>query len=228
MNKAKWLKAAGIVLLAAGGAWLVHRLFFTRQGIRFTHIGMHQLSDYLKALGAPGQVLGALLVFVQTIVPFVPFVFVAGINVIIYPSPWGFVVNYIMACLAATAAFLFARYYGHDRVMRRVQQYPLAVQFNKQMEKNGFFYVLIGRLIPVMPSSLINLGAGVTKISVRQFVLATWLGKFPMVFLESKITQYLLHFKQYRGRLLLLLALLAALTAVGNLFRKKLVSRRDD
>jgi len=228
MNKSKWLKAAGLVLLAAGGAWLVHRLFFTRQGVRFTHMGMHQLSEYLQSLGIAGQVVGALLVFVQTLVPFVPFVFVAGVNVLIYSSPWGFVVNYIMACLGATAAFLFARYYGHDRVMKRVQQYPLAVQFNKQMERNGFFYVFIGRLIPVMPSSLVSLGAGITKIPLRQYILATWLGKLPMVFLESQITQYLLHFKQYRGRLLLLLAILAALTAVGYMFRKKLVTRKDE
>lgn len=227
MLKLKWWKAAALVLLAASGAWLVHAIFFTRKGVWFTHYGMHHLSEYLQSLGIAGQAVGALLVFVQTFFPFVPFVFVAGVNVLIYPSPWGFVVNYVMACLGATAAFLFARYYGHERAMKRLEQYPLAVQFNKQMERNGFIYILFGRLIPVMPSSLISMGAGVTKVSMRQFVLGTMLGKLPMVFLESQITQYLLHFKHYRVQLLLLLVLFAALTAAGYFVRKKLISRKD-
>jgi uncharacterized membrane protein YdjX (TVP38/TMEM64 family) len=94
------------------------------------------------------------------------------------------------------------------------------------MERSGFLYVLFGRLIPVIPSSLINMGAGVSKIRFRPFLFATLLGKFPIVFLESQITNYLLHFKQYRGRLLLLLAIFATLIAIGYAFRKRLASRR--
>jgi uncharacterized membrane protein YdjX (TVP38/TMEM64 family) len=225
-HRSKRWKTAGAVLLAAIVVILFYRLFFTNQGVRFAHIGMHQLSEYLQSFGAIGAIIGALLVYVQTIVPFVPFIVVAGVNVLLYPSPWGFVVNYVMACLGALTAFLFARYYGHDRVTAKLNNYPLALQFNKQMERSGFFYVLIGRLIPVIPSSLINLGAGITKVTFRQFLFGTLIGKFPMVFLESQITNYLLHFKHYRGRLLLLLAIFAVLITLGNVFAKRLSGRR--
>jgi uncharacterized membrane protein YdjX (TVP38/TMEM64 family) len=188
---------------------------------------MRELSEYLKSFGVYGNIIGALLVLVQTIFPFIPFIVVAGVNVIIYPSPWGFIVNYVMACLGAVISFLFARYYGHDWVESRLNRYPLAIEFNKQMEKNGFFYVLISRLIPVIPSSLINLGAGVTKVTARQFVLGTLIGKFPMIFLESQITKYLLHFRQYRFKLLLLLLIFAILMVLGNMFRKKLAGKKQ-
>jgi uncharacterized membrane protein YdjX (TVP38/TMEM64 family) len=224
-HRSKRWKTAGVVLLAAIVVILLYRLFFTNQGVRFTHIGMHQLSDYLQSFGVIGMIIGALLVYAQTIVPFVPFILVAGVNVLLYPSPWGFVVNYVMACLGALTAFLFARYFGHDKATAKLSRYPLALQFNKQMERSGFFYVLIGRLIPVVPSSLINLGAGITKVTFRQFLFGTLIGKFPMVFLESQITNYLLHFKHYRGRLLLL-AIFAALIVLGNLFAKRLSGRR--
>jgi uncharacterized membrane protein YdjX (TVP38/TMEM64 family) len=227
MKRWTWWKTAGMAVLAVLATLLVYRLFFTRQGVHVTHIGMHQLSDYLQSFGVAGNVIGALLVYVQTVVPFVPFVVVAGVNVILYPSPWGFIVNYVMACCGAVTAFLFARYFGHDRVMQRLNRYPAAVQFNKQMEQNGFLYVLVGRLIPVLPSSLINLGAGVTRVRFGAFLTATMLGKLPMVFLESQITNYLLHFKHYRGRLLLLLLVFGLLMAAGNAFRKRLAVRKE-
>jgi uncharacterized membrane protein YdjX (TVP38/TMEM64 family) len=228
MKKWKWWKTAGIVVLAGLAAFLVYRFFFTRRGVYITHIGMHQLSDYLQSFGIAGNVMGALLVYVQTVVPFAPFVVVAGVNVILYPSPWGFIVNYAMACCGAVTAFLFGRYFGHDRVMQRLNRYPIAIQFNREMEKNGFLYVLVGRLIPVLPSSLINLGAGVTRVRFGAFLLATMLGKLPMVFLESQITNYLLHFKHYRGRLLLLLLVFGLLMVAGNAFRRRLAVRKEE
>ncbi|KIL41163.1 membrane protein [Gordoniibacillus kamchatkensis] len=227
MKRWTWWKAAAAIALCVLAVIALYRLFFTRQGVHITHMSMQQLSSYLQSFGAAGNVIGALLVYVQTAVPFVPFVVVAGVNVILYPSPWGFVVNYVMACLGAVSAFLFARYFGHDKVMRRLNQSPQAMQFNKQMEKNGFLYVLVGRLIPVIPSSLVNLGAGVTKVSFRAFLFGTLLGKLPMVFLESQITNYLLHFKRYRVQLLILLLVFALLMAAGNVFRKRLSGRKE-
>ena len=137
---------------------------------------MRQLSGHLRDIGWPGKIIGMSLIFFQTFFPFIPFVLVAGTNVAIFGIKMGFLVNYVMSCLGAIASFYFARYYGHDWVEKKLQRFPLVTQFSKRMEKHGFFYVLIGRLIPILPSSAINFSAGLTTHEISSFPMGhiTW------------------------------------------------------
>ncbi|WP_245376178.1 TVP38/TMEM64 family protein [Paenibacillus eucommiae] len=207
---------------------LIHFLFFTRNGVRLTHSNMHQLTAYIESLGWYGKIIGMVAVFLQTFFPFIPFVLVAGTNVAIFGFKLGFIVNYSMSVLGAVCCFLFARYYGHGWVERRLQRFPVITQFSKRMESQGFFYVLLGRLIPVIPSSAINLAAGLTRIKVSQFLWGTIIGKIPIVFLESMIAHDLFHFRKYKDRLLLLLLILVILLLIGNWFKKRLASKAQD
>ncbi|UJF35250.1 TVP38/TMEM64 family protein [Paenibacillus hexagrammi] len=144
----------------------------------------------------------------------------------IFGIHWGFFVNYIMACVGAVASFYFARYYGHDWVERRIQRFPAVMQFSERMEKQGFFYVLIGRLIPILPSSAINYAAGLTRMPFTQFLYGTLLGKAPIVFLESMIAHDLFHFHKYKGRLLMLVVVFVILLIIGNWSKKMLTSNK--
>ncbi|WP_229757390.1 TVP38/TMEM64 family protein [Paenibacillus marchantiophytorum] len=165
------------------------------------------------------------LVFFQTFFPFIPFVVVAGTNVAIFGIKVGFLVNYVMSCLGAIASFYFARYYGHAWVEKKLERFPLVKQFSLRMEKRGFLYVLLGRLIPILPSSAINYAAGLTRIKFTHFLAGTLLGKLPIVFLESMIAHDLFHFQKYKGRLLLLLGILVVLILIGNGVKKALTAK---
>ncbi|NEW05426.1 TVP38/TMEM64 family protein [Paenibacillus sp. SYP-B3998] len=206
--------------------FLIYFLFFNPVGIKLTHSNVRQLSEHLSELGWTGRWIGMGLVFFQTFFPFIPFVLVAGTNVAIFGLKWGFIVNYAMSCLGAIASFYFARYYGHDWVEKKLQKFPLVTQFSERMEKQGFVYVLIGRLIPILPSSAINFAAGLTRMRFNQFLWGTVIGKLPIVFLESLIAHDLFHFKKYKGRLLLLLAIFVVLIIIGNYVKKVLTPNR--
>ncbi|MDT2266425.1 VTT domain-containing protein [Paenibacillus larvae] len=80
----------------------------------------------------------------------------------------------------------------------------------------------MGRLIPILPSSAISFGAGLTQISFRYFFWATIIGKLPIIILESMIAHDFIHFQKYKGRFLVLLAVFAVLIYAGNLFKKRL------
>lgn len=201
---------------------IVYFFFFTKTGSKIIHTDVGQLSEYLRSFGAYAAVLGMLAVLFQTIIPFVPFVLVAGANVLVFGLGWGFTINYFMSVFGALIAFLFARYYAHEAIARRLERYPLMHVFNKKLEKHGLFYVLSGRLIPVIPSAAINFGSGLTKIRIRDFLVATVLGKIPIILLESFIGHDLVHFHENRGRLLLLLLIFAVLLAAGSIIKMKL------
>jgi uncharacterized membrane protein YdjX (TVP38/TMEM64 family) len=205
---------------------VLYEFFFTRHGIRIAHMNVEHVSRSLKQLGLFGKVLGILLVYLQTLFPFIPFVVVAGANVILFGLWKGFLINYTMSCLGAITSFFIARYYAYNWVSGKLERYPLIVEFNKRLERNGFLYIALSRIIPVLPSLAINLGAGVMKVSARNFILGTLVGKFPMIFLESLIGHDLLHFRQNKDRLLILLAVFAIFMYVGNVFKKKLGGKK--
>lgn len=225
MGKKLWQKTGRIVLPLCLILAVVAVLFFTDAGKRLTHMNANELSDYLRSFGAFSVVLGMLVVFVQVMVPFAPFVLVAGANVLVFGLFWGTAINYVMAVLGSFTAFMFARYFGHDRVERRMAKYEAVKVFNKRMEKQGLFYVLLGRLIPVIPSTAISLGAGITKIRTRDYVLGTVIGKFPMILLESLIGHDLIHFQQNKGRLALLCIIFVTLLLLGAIFKNKLTGK---
>jgi uncharacterized membrane protein YdjX (TVP38/TMEM64 family) len=83
----------------------------------------------------------------------------------------------IGATIGATLAFLVARYLFHDLIQNRFG--ARLEKLNKELEARSFNYLLFLRLVPVFPFFLINLGAGLTRMSLRTFFLGTMVGIIP-------------------------------------------------
>jgi uncharacterized membrane protein YdjX (TVP38/TMEM64 family) len=205
---------------------LVYFLFFTNSGAKLTHTNLDDLVAQLRSYGPYALVIGILAILLQTFIPFSPFILIAGANVLVFGFITGFIINYVAASFGAVLAFLFARHLGRAWVERKMTRFPMMQQFNKRLEQEGFIYVLLGRLMFIFPSSVVNYGGGISKISNRDFITATWIGKFPVIFMECLIVHDLQHLHQYRGRLLLLLTILILLIIIGNWMRQK-SSRRQ-
>jgi uncharacterized membrane protein YdjX (TVP38/TMEM64 family) len=205
----------------------IYFLFFSHSGYKLTHTNIDELAVYLRSYGSYALMFGIFAILLQTFIPFSPFFLIAAANVLVFGFTRGLIINYIAACIGAFLAFLFARYLGHAWVERKMARYPKMREFNKRMETEGFYYVLLGRLISFFPSSIVNYGGGISKIKLRDFVLATLIGKFPIIFIECVIAHDLQHWKHYRGRVLLLLCIFILLIIIGNWIRKR-SSRRQN
>ncbi|MFE5319709.1 TVP38/TMEM64 family protein [Paenibacillus sp. NPDC056579] len=182
---------------------------------------VRHLSELLQSWGIWGHLAGGLLAFLQTVFPIVPFVVIAGANVLIFGLWAGFVVNYAMAVLGSICLFWVARHYAGGWVEKKLEQYAYIKKFNSKLEQNGFLYIAISRVIPVLPSFGISLAAAVMKVRTRDFVLGTVVGKLPMILLESMLGHDLLYFHQYKRRLLLLVLIFVILLIIGNIYKKK-------
>lgn len=211
-TKFRWKYAIPLALVAAG----VYFLFFTKSGHKLRHCDAEQLADFFRSFGIYSVAAGMFAIFLQTWFPFVPFVLIAGANAYVFGLTGGFLINYSMACVSAFAAFMFARYLAYDYVDAKLARYPSVRSFNAKLESNGFLYTLMARLMPVIPSSLVNFGAGVSKMHIRPFMLGTIIGKLPVVVLETLIGHDLLHFREHKGRLFVMVALFLVLILAGN------------
>lgn len=185
------------------------------------HWNVQHITDVLNSLGWIGHIGGALLVLLQTLVPFIPFVVVAGVNVLLFGFWPGFIVNYVFACLGAVIAYFVAKNLGRAWVQSKLSKYSHLDKFNDRLKRHGIWFIVASRIIPVLPSFAINLGAAVMKVRTRHFIIGTLIGKAPMIFLESLIGHDLLHFGEHKGRLMILLIVFAVMLALGSYIKNR-------
>lgn len=85
----------------------------------------------------------------------------------------------ISSSLAAAAAFLIARYALRDAVMSIAQRYPRFRAIDRAISREGFKFVFLLRLSPLLPFSISNYLYGLTSVPFPQFTVASWLGMLP-------------------------------------------------
>ncbi len=85
----------------------------------------------------------------------------------------------IGATLGATAAFLVGRYLARGWVEARLKPFPRFGAVQTAVAREGWKIVLLTRLSPAFPFSLLNYAYGLTRVSLRDYVLASWIGMLP-------------------------------------------------
>ena len=89
----------------------------------------------------------------------------------------GLVVVVVGACTGAVLAFYLARAVGRDGLHRLTG--IRGHRLDEQLARRGFLTVLVARLVPVVPFTLVNYFAGVTALRMPVFLAATALGMLP-------------------------------------------------
>lgn len=91
----------------------------------------------------------------------------------------GSIVVSIASTLGATAAFLVGRYLARDWVARKIDRNEKFKAIDQAVAREGWKIVGLTRLSPVFPFTLLNYAYGLTRVSLRDYVLASWIGMLP-------------------------------------------------
>ncbi|WP_035274488.1 VTT domain-containing protein [Desulfogranum japonicum] len=93
-------------------------------------------------------------------------------------GPWlGPLYAILGAELSALILFILGRHLGRSTVQRMAGS--ILNRVNKRLSENGIAAVITFRIIPVAPFSVVNLVAGASNISRRDFILGTFIGLLP-------------------------------------------------
>lgn len=183
---------------------------------------VEQVAEYIQSYGWIAFLIAILAVVIQTFFPIVPFVLLAGANVMAFGLWTGFLVNWVGAVAAALANFFLARYAARDWAEKKIGHHSFLKNLNRHAEKRGFFIILLARWVPVLPSSVINTAAGISKVPTIWFVLATLIGKVPAVLFESFLGHYLMNWEHHKGKLtIIIIGLVLFVLGLHYLKKKK-------
>ena len=126
-----------------------------------------------------------LLPFFQSPIGVVLFVFIYAIWVtLLLPGVWasmlagvlygtwlGSAIVFLGACLGAEAAFLLGRTILRDWVQSRLMNLPKLQAVQKAVSREGLKLVLLTRLSPAFPFSLLNFIYGLSEVSFRDYTV---------------------------------------------------------
>jgi uncharacterized membrane protein YdjX (TVP38/TMEM64 family) len=134
--------------------------------------------DWVAGLG-PAGVLAFVAIYVLACVLMLPgSVLTLGAGTI-FGVLQGTAVVSVASTLGATAAFLVGRHLARDRVARRIAGNERFRAIDEAVGREGWKIVGLTRLSPVFPFNLLNYAYGITKVRLRDYFFASWLGMLP-------------------------------------------------
>ncbi|XP_051123580.1 uncharacterized protein LOC127246333 isoform X2 [Andrographis paniculata] len=137
-----------------------------------------QFSGFIDGYGPAGY---ALFVAVYAgleilAIPAIPLTMSAGL---LFGSVTGTIIVSLSGTVAASVAFLIARYFARERILKLVEGNKKFLAIDKAIGENGFKVVTLLRLSPLLPFSLGNYLYGLTSVKFVPYVLGSWLGMLP-------------------------------------------------
>ncbi|MBM7701298.1 TVP38/TMEM64 family protein [Metabacillus iocasae] len=171
MNKLNKKVKVGLILLVVGII-----IWFSRSYLNFD---TNQIRDWILSFGILSPVVYIIVYTIRPLI-FFPASILSIAGGLAFGSLFGTLYTIIGATSGAVVSFIVARKLGkniggdkREGNVKKIQQ---------QMEKNGFLYVLLFRLLPILNFDLVSYLAGVSRVRFVSFFLGTLIGIIPGTF----------------------------------------------
>ncbi|MGP1907167.1 TVP38/TMEM64 family protein [Metabacillus sp. JX24] len=179
---------------------------------RYLNLQPKTIKDWILSFGAAAPLLYIVLYSVRPLILF-PASVMSLAGGLAFGPYLGTLYTMAGATIGAVVAYLAAGTFKLD--MFRKSENQRMKTLKKQLEQNGFFYVLILRLIPIVHFDVISYAAGISKVRLLPFAAATFIGVIPgtiaFTFLGSSFAEGNVLLLAAAGAVFLLLMLLPLL-----------------
>src|SRR3954464_11303990 len=138
-----------------------------------------ELRDFGRSLGWAGFLLWTPITAVLNAV-FVPGPGLAGAAGLLFGTALGTPLAIVAATATACFQMAIGRFVAGDEVARRLPERVRRI--DGFLERRGFWAVLYIRLAPAIPYTLVNYGAGLTRLRFRDMAGGTVIGTAPRTF----------------------------------------------
>jgi uncharacterized membrane protein YdjX (TVP38/TMEM64 family) len=133
---------------------------------------LHPIALWFSELGAAAPA-AFITVYVLLTVALVPNSFLTIASGALFGLFWGTVYSFTASVIGAGAAFLTSRYLVRDRMARRVVADPRFQRIDRAICRDGLRVMLLIRLSPVFPFSLLNYALGLSRVRLRDYMLGS-------------------------------------------------------
>ncbi|WP_373895664.1 TVP38/TMEM64 family protein [Virgibacillus sp. CBA3643] len=176
----------------------------------------------LREYESLGPVPGVLLPFIEALLPFLPLVVFVIANAAAYGLLEGFLLSWIGASSGAIVVFLIVRKLRNKRIVKSIRNNKQVKIVTTWLERHGFGPLFLLMCFPFSPSAIINVVAGLSKISIQQFILAILLGKSVMIFSIAYVGASITEFAKNPVRTIVVGICIVLFWIIGKYIEKRL------
>ena len=125
----------------------------------------------LDLLRSPAGALAFVPLYALWVTLLLPGVWASMLAGALYGTWWGSLIVFVGACLGAEAAFLLGRTWLRNWARRRLAAVPKLLAIEQAVSREGLKLVLLTRLSPAFPFSLLNFAYGLSEVSLRDYTI---------------------------------------------------------
>lgn len=116
---------------------------------------------------------------------FIPRLIMGIVAGILFGAIWGSVMSLVGGVCGAFAGFVLVRFVNSDAV--RLRETPAVGRWLARAESQGWRLVMIVRLIPVLPHSLVNFVFGLSHVTLGGYLFGSALGMVPTAIVYANL-----------------------------------------
>ena len=137
----------------------------------------------LQGMGVWGPIVGCFFILIESMVPILPlFVFIT-LNFLAFGNILGFIISWIFTCIGCFISFLLFRCRVQTWLFKRIKKKEIISEHTIDVITNLKFEQLTTIIaIPFTPAFLVNIVAGLSKMSYKKFLGALLVGKVFLVY----------------------------------------------
>lgn len=142
------------------------------------------LSTYIQQYGLLAPVIAFFLFVLQAALPVFPYIILASAGGILFGLKLGIFISWSGALTGACVAYWICRLLGYEWLNEKLQQ-RFAYDLSHLSPSAAFWTIIIARIIPVVPTPIINVAAALGGVSFPNFLLSSAIGKIPSAVLYT-------------------------------------------
>ncbi|OLN23821.1 hypothetical protein BTO30_02425 [Domibacillus antri] len=181
-----------------------------------------RIMDWIHHYESFGPLPGFFLPLLEAFLPFLPlFAFVLA-NVNAFGLWFGFFISWGGAVTGSFLVFLLVRRYGREKILSFLRKNKQVNQMMDWVDRHGFAPVFLLLCFPFTPSAVVNIVAGLSKISMVQYLFAVMAGKTVMIFTISYVGYDVAALIHQPGRTAVIVCIMIVLWLGGKQMEKRL------
>lgn len=176
------------------------------------------LSSYIRSYGILAPALTFVLFTLQAIFPVFPYVILTAAAGLLFGFQTGFLLSWSGALTGACIAFGLCRWLGSDWVMARFGS-RFDFDLRGMNSRLAFWSIIAARIIPVVPTPLINAAAALGGVGFVVFFFSSAIGKLPTALLYTGLGLSLFKIQDIKLTLTIL-GIILLLMVAGRYYNK--------
>ena len=146
-----------------------------------------ETAEYIKSYGSMAVVFSFLLTLFVNALGFPPAIIFSTANTLIFGIFWGITLSVVAETIGVTISFLLLRFFFRDTAQKVISKSKFLKSIDHYSSEKGFVVMLIARMVPYIPSGILNAIGALSALSLRDYFIASFIGKFPSTGIEAII-----------------------------------------